>query len=1008
MEDRFLSSIYLSTAIVTKVDLGNYLSANLSNNFALSSDLSNYLSANLSNNFALSSDLSNYLKLSAFVSSDFVNKKIDNSLSGNLSVYQKNLDVISGSFKQSNSDNVLNYSDRNSFIQAEEAKSGSGSSYGAAYTGTKGYCILSVNNTLKEIKLDGNISAIQNLLDGRYIDHNGETITSVINTPALKILYKGSYQNNYSFSDIKFSFALDDKQGTAEIRPMSVVESTSNYGIISVDNIPTELWDGAKNKTEAQLSALFVNDDNALYAIGYPELGNQLIANFYAQHAEGGSVRAIGKYTHTEGRDTVADMRYAHAEGSHTIAGGMASHAEGFYNLASGRFAHVEGQSSKAIGKGSHAEGLSSIANGEMSHSEGSNNIADGNYSHAEGFGNVTGIGNTVDSTNTSIGFATHAEGIANKASNVGSHVEGHFNTTAGNFSHAEGVGSINYPSNLLFSFYANSTLLSVNNSSYQLHVYDIINHNTNYRSISDIGYTDDNKISSITINSALSSSKSDLFENITLGILSGGVAFREAAHVEGKYNLAIGSHSHAEGAVNRAVGNQSHAEGYMTSAIGIQAHSEGVSTLAIGNISHVEGINTVAGNENKRNASTSTTIGQYTHAEGNGTLAKGNSSHAEGKSTQAIGSSSHAEGNSVSAISAASHAEGFMTIASGNQSHAEGEKCEASGQASHAEGQETAAAAKNSHTSGYKTSADAVNSFVIGRYAHSLKDHNNTFVWQGVNDNVAYESHGAGTFNINPTDGLSGIYIGEENLDDKIKEYFKTEFPGNDEEGYPLKITFNHDDEMVGALSVDGNAILSGTHFYQNAKTVDIKYYKPDSLDYSLIINSIPIFEQINKINLICKSTIDVAIYHCLSPDTRILMHDMSEKMLKDIVIGDKILAIDPKTGSLVEDIVIKTHAGVGSAVDIWEFEDGTKVETIGRHRFYNIDLQEFMYLEAWNKDESAKNINGKSVKLIKHENVAVENAPHATLFTAKYNNYFANGLLAGNRHSVKLNMYF
>ena len=29
-----------------------------------------------------------------------------------------------------------------------------------------------------------------------------------------------------------------------------------------------------------------------------------------------------------------------------------------------------------------------------------------------------------------------------------------------------------------------------------------------------------------------------------------------------------------------------------------------------------------------------------------------------------------------------------------------------------------------------------------------------------------------------------------------------------------------------------------------------------------------------------------------------------------------------------------------------------------------------------------------------------------HATLFTKKYNNYFANGMLSGNRHSKEINL--
>ena len=89
---------------------------------------------------------------------------------------------------------------------------------------------------------------------------------------------------------------------------------------------------------------LFYTDDNAFYLVGAPELGNVKIHNFYGQHAEGGSIRTLGKYTHAEGRDNIADIRYAHVEGTHCAACDMASHAEGFWTKAGGRFSHTEGR----------------------------------------------------------------------------------------------------------------------------------------------------------------------------------------------------------------------------------------------------------------------------------------------------------------------------------------------------------------------------------------------------------------------------------------------------------------------------------------------------------------------------------------------------------------------------------------------------------------------------------------------------------------------------------------
>lgn len=51
-----------------------------------------------------------------------------------------------------------------------------------------------------------------------------------------------------------------------------------------------------------------------------------------------------------------------------------------------------------------------------------------------------------------------------------------------------------------------------------------------------------------------------------------------------------------------------------------------------------------------------------------------------------------------------------------------------------------------------------------IGRNA--ILSNEEAFVWSGAHDeSILYKDHGQHTFNINPINGLSGVYIGEENL---------------------------------------------------------------------------------------------------------------------------------------------------------------------------------------------------------------------------------------------------
>lgn len=141
-----------------------------------------------------------------------------------------------------------------------------------------------------------------------------------------------------------------------------------------------------------------------------------------------------------------------------------------------------------------------------------------------------------------------------------------------------------------------------------------------------------------------------------------------------------------------------------------------------------------------------------------------------------------------------------------------------------------------------------------------------------------------------------------------------------------------------------------------------------------------------------------------CLKYDTLISMADGSAKLIKDIKAGDKILCLNPKTNELDEDEVIVAETSEDRVADeytIWTFDDGTEVSTINRHRFYNNELNEFMYMEAWKNGETAVDANLKGRRLVSSR-IVNEKIHHCTLFTKRFNNYFANGLLSGNRNSV------
>ena len=262
------------------------------------------------------------------------------------------LTLLSGNYIQTN--NVLcslNYSYKNSFLQSEFVEDHP--EWGIACTGSKGYCILQVCPNLSNysdlsnysannaVRLSGNIDELSNNLDKRY----------------------------------SWAFGSSGNSQTLEIEAIDV----ENKIVVFKTELPSEIIK-AKISSESQMIYAFDHDDNAIYCPKDPTIGNVVIHNFYGNHAEGGSTKAIGKYTHAEGRNAIADMRYSHAEGDSTFAGKMASHAEGQGSVANGHYSHAEGRKTYVdnSAQAAHAEGYMTSAYGAYSHAAGTySNAAD-------------------------------------------------------------------------------------------------------------------------------------------------------------------------------------------------------------------------------------------------------------------------------------------------------------------------------------------------------------------------------------------------------------------------------------------------------------------------------------------------------------------------------------------------------------------------------------------------------------------------------------------------------
>lgn len=149
------------------------------------------------------------------------------------------------------------------------------------------------------------------------------------------------------------------------------------------------------------------------------------------------------------------------------------------------------------------------------------------------------------------------------------------------------------------------------------------------------------------------------------------------------------------------------------------------------------------------------------------------------------------------------------------------------------------------------------------------------------------------------------------------------------------------------------------------------------------------------------------IANPYCLTGDTFITLADKTTKRIDQMQVGDKILSYDPHSMKVTEDIVTYTDAAdhkCHTEYDIWTFSDGHILKTVHKHRFYNIEQQAMVYMDEWKVGDHGITVDGKQIELLSHKKVH-ETVRHYTIF-AKNQNYFANGVLSGNRYTLPMNI--
>lgn len=151
--------------------------------------------------------------------------------------------------------------------------------------------------------------------------------------------------------------------------------------------------------------------------------------------------------------------------------------------------------------------------------------------------------------------------------------------------------------------------------------------------------------------------------------------------------------------------------------------------------------------------------------------------------------------------------------------------------------------------------------------------------------------------------------------------------------------------------------------------------------------------------------SVMNVSNATCLKAGTLIAVPG-GRKPVDKIRNGDTVISLNPETGRNEPDTVVSCDGDqfkIGVEWDRWVFADGTVLSTVNPHRFYCAERGKFVYLADWKTGNHVVKIDGSRTALVRHERIK-EAVRYFTLFTERWNNYYADGCLSGNRHSAEI----
>lgn len=133
-----------------------------------------------------------------------------------------------------------------------------------------------------------------------------------------------------------------------------------------------------------------------------------------------------------------------------------------------------------------------------------------------------------------------------------------------------------------------------------------------------------------------------------------------------------------------------------------------------------------------------------------------------------------------------------------------------------------------------------------------------------------------------------------------------------------------------------------------------------------------------------------------CFLPQTKILMNDRTLKNIEQVKIGDKVFAYDIKTGSLIEESVIKLF--IHPSKDVEYFVINKNLKVTGNHPVWAND-KEWTKVEELQVNDWLLDSNGKKVVIKTIEKKRGEYPVYNLGLDGPNNNYFSENILVHNR---------